>query len=445
MTAHTAPRDLADTPAKRTSSFSVLRYRDFALFWGAAMVSNSGTWMQTIAVPFVLYRMTHSTTWLGLGAFMAFFPALLVGPLAGSLADRYSRKRILLATQTGMMATAFVLWGVWIAGIATPSLIVVILCFSGVASGINIAAWQAFVPQLVPREDLLHAVRLNSMQFVAARAFGPALAGLVLQELGAGTAFLFNAISFVLVLFALLAIRPRPVPTDQHAGRVLAHFKEALAYVSSRKALLLPVLTIALLSFFGSAVVQLTPALARDEFDVGRGQYGLLVAAFGVGAIGGSLLVAVWADRYRRSLVALGGIGLFAIGQLVLGVAPDYSVGLAAMVTMGMAYLLVATALNTSIQARVDEVHRGRTVSIYLMGLLAGVPLGALLQGKLAEVVGLRETVLSAAVGLVVAAALLAMRFDRFRPLDEAFEGEILPSRGPALLIDTPPAIAGAD
>jgi MFS family permease len=426
------------------SSFSVLRYRDYALFWSAAMVSNSGTWMQTIAVPFVLYRMTHSTTWLGVGAFMAFFPALLVGPLAGSLADRFPRKRILLVSQTGMMTTAFALWGMWIGGIASPELIVVLLFFAGIASGINIAAWQSFVPQLVPRSELLHAVRLNSMQFVAARAFGPALAGLVLQELGAGAAFLFNALSFVLVLLALCAIRPRPVPTDHAAGTVRAHFKEALRYVASRQALLLPVLTIGLLSFFGSAIVQLTPALARDEFGVGRGAYGLLVAAFGVGAIGGSLLVAVWADRYRRSLVALGGVGLFAVGELALGVAPDYGFGLAAMVVMGMAYLLVATALNTSIQARVDEVHRGRAMSIYLMGLLAGVPLGALLEGNLAELVGLRATVVGAAVGLVLSFALLAVRFDRFRPLDEALDSETV-TKGPALLIDTPPAIAGAD
>ena len=422
----------------------MLRYRDYALFWGAALVSNSGTWMQTIAVPFVLYQLTHSTTWLGVGAFTAFFPALLVGPLAGSLADRYSRKRILLVTQTGMMLTAFALWGVWIGDTATPGIIVGILAVSGVASGVNIAAWQSFVPQLVPPAELLHAVRLNSMQFVAARAFGPALAGLVLQELGAGTAFLLNALSFVLVLAALFAIRPRPVPIDDTAGRVLAHFKEALAYVRARQALLLPVVTIGLVSFFGSAVVQLAPALATDQFGVGRGEYGLLVAAFGVGAIAGSLLVAVWADRYRRSMVALTGIAMFAVGQLVLGAAPEYAIGLAGMVTMGGAYILVATALNTSIQARVDEVHRGRTVSIYLMGLLAGVPLGALLQGKLAAVIGLRATVLGAAVALVVATLWLAARFDRLRPLDEALDIET-GSRGPALLIDTPPSIAGAD
>lgn len=432
--------------AEARSSFSVLRHRDFAIFWTAALVSNSGAWMQTIAVPFVLYELTRSTTWLGIGAFMAFFPALLVGPLAGSLADRYPRRVILVATQVGMMAAAFALWGAWIGGVATPGVIVVLLAFSGIASGINIAAWQSFVPQLVAPGELLHAVRLNSMQFVAARAFGPALAGLVLQELGAGAAFLFNALSFTLVLGALALIHPRSVPTDDTAGRVLAHFKEALSYIAARRALLLPVVTIAAVSFFGSSVVQLAPALAKDEFGVGRSQYGLLVAVFGVGAIIGSLLVAVWADRYRRSLVALGGIALFAVGQAVLGGAPTYVVGLTGMLTMGVAYLLIATALNTSVQARVDELHRGRAMSVYLMGLLAGVPLGALVQGNLASAIGLRPTVIAAAVGLVLFTAWLGLRFDRFRPLDEALEDE--PGGGPPgpeLLLDPPPSIAGAD
>jgi len=123
-------------------AFGVLRHRDYALFWGAALVSNTGTWMQSIAAPYVLYQMTRSTAWLGIGAFMAFFPALLVSPLAGSLADRFPRKTILLWTQAAMMVTAFALFGVYVAGLATPGIIVGLLCLSGVSSGLNIAAWQ---------------------------------------------------------------------------------------------------------------------------------------------------------------------------------------------------------------------------------------------------------------------------------------------------------------
>lgn len=431
------------SPGTPRNSLSVLRYRDYAIFWGAALISNTGSWMQSIAAPFVIYQLTHSTTWLGFAAFMAFFPALLMGPLAGSLADRYPRKTILLYTQTGMMLVAFALWGAWVAGVATPEVIVGLLMLSGIASGLNITAWQSFVPQLVPRTELLHAVRVNSMQFVAGRAFGPALAGLVLQLYGAGTAFLLNAVSFLLVLGALVAIHPREVPVDSKAGSVRDHFKEAVRYVRARQAIYLPVLTITAVSFFGSSMVQLVPAFAQDVFGVGKGAYGFLVAAFGVGAVAGSVVVAFWADRYLRSRVAIFGVLLFASGEVLFGGAPTYAVGIVGMLTMGTAYVLIATALNTSIQARVDEAHRGRAVSIYLMGLLAGVPLGALLQGTLASVIGLRATVIGSALLLAACAVAGIVRFSAFRPLDEALEDET--GRGPDLVVGTPPSIASTD
>lgn len=433
----------ASVPGTPRNSLSVLRYRDYAIFWWAALISNSGTWMQSIAAPFVIYQLTRSTTWLGFAAFMAFFPALCVGPLAGSLADRYPRKVILLYTQSGMMLLAFALWGTWEAGVATPEVIVGLLFLSGIASGLNITAWQSFVPQLVPRTELLHAVRVNSMQFVAGRAFGPALAGLVLQVYGAGTAFLLNALSYLLVLGALVAIHPRSVPVDSNAGRVRDHFREAVAYVRARPAVYLPVLTITAVSFFGSSMVQLVPAFAQDIFDVGKGAYGFLVAAFGIGAVVGSVVVAFFADRYFRSRVAMLGLFLFAAGEVLFGGAPGYAIGLVGMFTMGTAYVLIATALNTSIQARVDEAHRGRAVSIYLMGLLAGVPLGALAQGVLASVVGLRPTVVGSALLLAGTAVLGVVRYSAFRPLDEALEDET--GTGPDLLVGTPPSIASTD
>jgi MFS family permease len=424
-------------------SFRVLRDRDFAIFFGAALVSNSGTWMQGIAAPYVLYQLTQSTTWLGVGAFMAFFPAMCVGPLAGSLADRFPRKRLLFCTQSGMMAIAFGLWAVWESGAATPEIIVGLLFLSGIASGLNIAAWQAFVPQLVAPGDLLAAVRLNSMQFVSARAFGPALAGLVLQAYGPGTAFFLNGVSFVLVLGALMLIHPRAVAVDVDAGRVIEHFREAVAYVRARAALFLPVLTITAVSLLGSSVQQLAPAFAEDVFGVGKSGYGFLVSAFGMGAVLGSFVVGFWADQYLRSSVTVVGLVIFSTGEVLFAATHEYAIGITGMAVMGAAYVLIATALNTSLQARVDEVHRGRAISIYLMGLLAGVPLGALIQGKLAELIGLQATAIAAAAGLLACAVVGVVRFRGFRPLDEALEVET--GRGPDLVLDTPPTIAPAD
>jgi MFS family permease len=223
----------------------------------------------------------------------------------------------------------------------------------------------------------------------------------------------------------------------------MEHFREAVVYVRARAGLFLPVLTIAVLSLLGSSVQQLAPAFADDVFDVGKSGYGFLVSAFGLGAIVGSLFVAFRADRYLRSRVTVVGLVIFSVGEVLFASTHAYAIGLAGMVIMGGAYLLIATALNTSLQARVDEAHRGRAISIYLMGLLAGVPLGALVQGKLAEVIGLQATVIAAAVVLLACAVVGVMRFDGFRPLDEALEEET--GRGPDLVIDTPPTIAAAD
>ncbi len=399
--------------------------------------------MQSIAAPYVIFQITHSTTWLGIGAFMAFFPALCMGPLGGSLADRFPRKTILIYTQIAMMLVAFGLWATWELGAASRGTIIGLLCVAGIASGLNITAWQSFVPQLVPREDLLHAVRVNSMQFVAARAFGPALAGIVLDVYGAGTAFFLNAISFVLVLVALFAIHPRAVPVNVAVGRVRDHFKEAVTYVRARQAIMLPVITITMVSLLGSSIVQLTPAFAQDEFGVGRSAYGFLVSAFGLGAVLGSIVVALWADRTSRSKVAIAALLLFAGGELLFGGAPSYAVGIAGMFVMGSAYVMIATALNTSIQARVDESHRGRAMSIYLMGLLAGVPLGSLLQGTIASGIGLRPTVIGSAALLAIWTVVAIGRYQRFHPLDEALED--VTGRGPDLMIGSPPSIASAD
>ncbi len=428
---------------KPRNSLRVLRYRNFTIFWSGALVSNTGSWMQSIAVPFILYQMTHSTTWLGLGAFMAFFPALCVGPLAGSLSDRYDRKLVLLWSQSVMMIFAFSLWWVWISGWASPEVILVLLALSSTASGISISAWQAFIPQLVPPADMLPAVRVNSMQFVASRAFGPALAGLILAKYGPGTAFLLNAFSFVLVLIALVVIRPRMVARDRDVGNIREHFREALRYINAHPALKSPVVVIMVISFFGSSVVQLIPALAEGQFAVGKSQYGFLVAAFGAGAILGSIFVSVRADHYLRSQVALVGIFIYAAGEIILAATNFYAVGVAGMLVMGWAYVLLATALNTSIHAQVDEAYRGRVISIYLMGLLAGAPLGALAQGLLASWIGLAPTIILAGAALGVCGLIAQFRFNGLRALDENLEIET--GRASDLIIGTPPAIASLD
>jgi MFS family permease len=431
------PAGPGDQPPRSGTSFRVLRQRDFALCWSASLISTSGAWMQSVAVPFVIYQMTKSTTWLGFAAFMSFIPTALGGPLGGSLADRHSRQRILLLTQTGSALTAAAIWVVWISGAATPGLIVAILCVSGFLGGMGISAWQAFITQLVGPDELVDAVRLNSMQFTGAKAFGPALAALVLETLGPSAAFLTNALSYLLVIAALLVVHPRGQSYSDGRGSVVADIRDGVRFVRHRTSLALPMVVILVASVFGTSTLQLAPAVADDVFDVGRGAYGLLITAYGVGSVVGTVWLATTADRVPMSRFATwGGLGL-ALCVVALGLAPAYAVGLVIMALFGLGYTLLTTSLQTSVQLHVEDRYRARTMSIYTSSQMLGVPLGALVLGELATVLDLRVVLVGAGALLCSYLAYVAVRYNRLRLLDGA-----IPGLGRDEVVTTRPAVA---
>jgi MFS family permease len=186
------PRCRPGRPARLTA----FRYRNFSLFWTRALVSNTGTWVQNITVPFVVYQITGQAFWVGFTSFLQFLPIVIMGPVGGALADRYHRRSVILVTQTIQAGLALALFAAWVTDHQTLPVIIVLVALSGIVTGINIPSWQSFVSELVPRDVLLNAVTLNSTQFNAARAFGPAIGGIVLATLGVSWAFLINAVSF---------------------------------------------------------------------------------------------------------------------------------------------------------------------------------------------------------------------------------------------------------
>ncbi len=304
-----------------------------------------------------------------------------MGPLAGALADRHDRRTILLISQVILMVSALTLWGIWVTGVATPAMIVAVVVVGAIGAGITIAAWQAFVPQLVPPEAMVSAVRLNAMQFTGARAFGPALAGLVLAEFGPGTAFLANAASFLLVIGALLLIAARPIATHAAPGRVLAQFRDALRYIRKRAVLIVSVLGALFSSLLGVSMIQLAEPFARQVLHEGAGKYGLLVAAYGVGAITGSVITVARGDVYRRSTLTVVGFAIFVVAELTFGLAPVYALALLGMYGIGLAQSFAMVACQTAVQVNVDEHYRGRVLSVYVMSFFAGTPIGALVGG----------------------------------------------------------------
>lgn len=410
---------LDDAPAPRgmRHAFRALRYPDFAKFWSGALVSNVGNWMHQTTVLYVLFHMTGSAAWVGLAAFCQFFPMMAMNAVGGVLADRVDRKRILLATQTALMVIAFSYFALWEAGEIRPGVLIALVALGGVVAGIQQPTWHSFVPQLVPRTHLLNAVALNSAQFNAARAVGPAIAGVVLVASGPGAAFLVNALTFVFVLFALASVRATQPVADRQGGGFRGEFGAAIEYARGHAAISLGVALVAVTSLLGAPVVQFTPVFAR-EFGVDELGYGLLGAAFGAGAVSGLLVVGGYGEHIPRSrLAVLGMLGLGA-GAVALAVAPVYAVGLIALTVMGAAALVVVSALSTSIQLAVREEMRGRVMALFMMAFTGGFPLGALVQGRLADAFGVEPTVGVAGGVLVLVAGWLWTRPARMRTLD---------------------------
>ncbi len=388
---------------------AALAIPEFRRFWLGAVVSNSGTWMQNVTVPYVLFQLTGSAAWVGLASFLQFLPALFMGPLGGTLADRYSRRTLLLVAQSALGVAAVGLWLLWSSGAAAPWSITAMVALFGAIAGTSIGAWQAFVSELVPRHLLLNAVTLNSAQFNAARAVGPALGGLVLGTLGPSWAFGLNALSYLAVLIALVSIHPAPVARSSREQSVLGELRETVGYVRAMPGIRTCIAVVAALGFFGNPIFPLLAVFAEEVFEVAGWRYGLLGAALGVGGVLATPLVAGRGSGMARSHLVRGALGTYALALLLFASTPVFPVAVVFLVVAGGGYLALASTLNTTIQVQVAEERRGKVLALYVMGLTSSYPIGSLVQGALADVIGVRAVTAVAAVALLaILARLLA-------------------------------------
>jgi MFS family permease len=415
-----------------------LQHREFRLFWAGAMVSSTGTWMQNVTVPYVLFQLTDSGTWVGLAVVAQILPSILLNPVAGAIADRYRRRNLLLVSHAVQFTAAAGLWVAWASGVRTPGVILAFVAVGGAAAMLTAPSWQAFVSELVPPEHLLNALTLNSVQANAARAVGPAIGGLVLGTLGAGWAFLLNASSFIAVLTALLLLRPSPRRAERPQGRLLAQFREAAAYSRRHTGLLTAFALTAAVCGLGYPVFQLATVFAERVYEVGPGRYGILTGAYGVGAIAGAVaLGALGADRKRGDLVRLT-VGVFGVSLIGMGLTTQFWQGLVMLAVVGAASLVAIATLNTSIQTQVAERLRGRVLALWVLSYTASYPLGSLTQGWLAERLGVRPTVAGAGGILCAVTVVLLVRPHFARSLDEHVHRRTLPVPG-----DLTPAVPG--
>jgi len=394
--------------ARRKSSLGALRHRDFALFWVAAAISNGGSWMQMVAVPALLYDLTGSSTWLGVSSMASLFPAVFLTLHAGVLADRMSRRSILLVTQTVQMSCAFGLWGFYLADAIRPGLIVIIGLVGGIATGFQTSAWQSFVPLLVPEEELLDAVKLNSVQFTLARAIGPGLAGVVITTMGTGAAILINAMTYFLVIGVLFICNPRQSIVAPNGATVSEVLRDGGRFVWRNRPLRLAVFLAFVTSLCGQALQHVAPAIADRIFARPSTDNAGLLVALGLGALASSILSVAIGDKLRPSTRVMVALVLFTGSTALIALTSNYNVGLMAYFIGGLAHLQSAVALNTLIQGTVPDHLRGRTMSFYVLGILAGIPLGAFALGRLGDIFTMRVAVyIDAAVFLSLIVLLI--------------------------------------
>ena len=388
-------------------SLRAFRHRGYRIFWTAALVSNTGSWLSNLAVPYVLYELTHSAFWVGVATLAQFLPGVLTAPWGGALADRRDPRRVLLLAQSGSAVSAFALWAAWASGVHDRYAIMALVALAGTFHGLGLPAWQSFVHDLVPRHDLPSAVGLNSLQINAARAVGPAVAGVLLATLGPGWAFLLNAVSFAFVIAALLLVRTAVAAARGPHTSVVAGFTAAVSYVRGQPGIQCAILVSVLIGLLGNPVFGFTVVFAGGVFHVGPAGLGLLNAALGVGSVIAVLVV----SRARNG--ALGrtvkwSFLLYAVAMAGFAAAPDALVGGLALVVVGGCFLSVISSANTAMQLIVADNMRGRVLAVRIMLFTLSFPVGSLVQGWVSDQIGPRATVLAAAglmllVGLVLA------------------------------------------
>jgi len=383
-------------------TFRALRHRNYRLFFWGQLVSLVGTWMQQTAMSWFVYQITNSKLLLGVVAAMGSAPMMLSSVWGGSLADRYPKRSILVATQAAQMICAFVLAaGVW-AGFATPLFIIVIAALNGVAMGFDMPARQAFTVEMTSREDLLNAISLNSSIVNGARVVGPSVAGLLIGWVGVAMCFFLNGVTFIAVIAGFLMMRLPPFQRPTHAVSVGEHAWNGIVYTMKHQRVRTILLLFLAVGVFGWSYAVLMPAFARDVLNRGANGYGILMSASGTGAFIGALVVATYGHLFTPRALALGGIWVFSIALFALSLSRNFYVALACLLVAGFGMLLFFSTSNTVLQTIVPDEMRGRVMGVWSLVFGAMIPLGSLEVGAVAHFVG---TPFALAFGAIVCAA----------------------------------------
>jgi MFS family permease len=377
------------------------------------VISNTGTWMQRVAQDWLVLELTHgSGAALGITSGLQFLPTLL-SPWGGMVADRYSKRRVLMATQAAMGMLALIL-GVLAITHTVQIWHVYALAFGlGMITVIDNPTRQAFATEMVGRDGLANAIALNSAVFNLARIVGPAVAGVVISLLGTPTAFLVNAASYGAVLISLKLMRVSELQVIERVPRAKGQLRETIRYVKERPALWMTMVLIFFVATFGMNFQVTNALMSREVFHTGAGLFGLASAVLAVGSLGGALLAA---RRARPTMtLLLSTAAAFSVLEVTAGLMPDFWSYLLMLVPTGLALLTFSTAANSATQLGTTAAMRGRVMGLYMLVFLGGAPIGSPLVGWAAEVFGPRVSLLAGGVISGAATAVIGLMFAHTR------------------------------
>jgi MFS family permease len=389
-----------------------LNHRNFQLFFSGQMISLVGTWMDNVAEAWLVYRLTGSSLLLGTVTFASQIPVFLLAPVSGMVADRFNRRKVVIATQVASMVFAFILAMLTLTKRVTVMQVIVLAALMGVVNAFDIPARQSFLVEMVGREDLMNAIALNSSMFNGARIIGPAIAGILVAAFGEGWCFLANSISYIAVIAGLLMMRLPHKPPAAKIASPLEHMAEGFRFVRNTAPIRALLLLIGVVSLVAMPYSVLMPVFAAKILHGNARTLGILMGATGVGAMSGALLLAS-----RRGVGGLGrwvaiACGCFGTALILFSFSRWWMLSAFLLVGVGFSMMTQMSASNTLVQAMVPDRLRGRTMAVYSMMFMGMAPFGALMSGAAADRIGAPRTV---AIGGVLA-ILGAIAFARYLP-----------------------------
>lgn len=398
-------------------AFKALRHRNLRLFFAGQGISLVGTWMQQVAMSWLVYRLTDSALLLGAISFCSQFPSFVMAPFAGALADRWNRYRMVAVAQALAMAQAVILAVLVITGTVAVWHLMALAVVMGLINGIDVPARQSLLVELVEgRDDLPNAIALNSSLFNAARLVGPALGGLLIGLVGEGPVFVINAVSYVAVIGALAAIHIDVEPREA-TGSFLSHVSEGFSYAWRVEPIRDLLIVLGVVSLVGIPYVVLFPVFARDVLGGDASTLGLLTSCAGLGSLMGALTLAS-----RRSIRRLGRLiaiaaGTFGVSLIGFALSQTLLLSCLFVTVTGFAIMLTTASINTVLQTLVQDEMRGRIMSLYTMAFVGMTPVGGLVGGAIATRVGAPVAVVAGGLGCIALAAWFGTRIGPLREI----------------------------